>query len=881
MVCLAFSVPVSGQRYTLGVFKERAENAFDSKDYATAFSHSREVLKYDRDNLKYLDIAVQSGLKLQAFDITYDYLRRIEHIPGNKYPLLFFLMAKCRHQVGEYKEAKDYYERFLASPNGYTAGARYQQLAKAKIKDCEAVDSPSDNMNATVRPLTAINRPEHSEFAMPLHGEDVYFSRVTPYGKCNCHDPCMDKMEIFRIDTIEKLTTSRDSYTPLLNAVDTVEELLLFPDSLENIGHVTFTADTSRMYFTSCQCNDDGYTCSIYYRDRSETDNSWLTPVRLDKTINVPGYTATHPYIYDPPGYGPDTLYFVSNYHSERNGTCRECPDERYLYPEQDTALRKDLDIWFVTVNGNDFSKPERLDAINTCGDEVTPFYHGPTRTLYFSTNGRLSRGGYDFDVYRYIYRDPARKCEEEKYAIEQPINLGSSVNSPNNDFSFSLNETGDRLLFSSNRGLAEDTTTLKHCCPDVYSGEVVPDKTQIEVSVFCGSRESAGYALSEAALRRGLKLSLVDIQLEKTLWTNAEDPEKINYLIPNIDLNRELRLKAELPGYVGDIQTFNSNECPKDGVPVSLYLQPKIELKLQFWDRDPCTLDSSMIVVKKINLYSERQEIVPMEYDSIQQVFKAKLRPDRHYKIDTSSIILDDPTYKKDARSALVADSGPFKTFCEPDTLERSFYWKKHPTVLLKFEAAIPIYFFDNIPKVYDPATISYQQYYKEYLDLKKDFEDAACSSKGQVAAFFRKMADNMFQLEAYIDTIRSILKDYPSYKVDITVWGKTSNTGSVPFNERLAAKRIESFIFYLKDKLPGHSVGKIEEPDGDNFDVRISSEAIGKDGAFDGELSPECWIYDTRASNDRKVEIQMIKLTPPETLPCPESYKYSDRRR
>jgi Tol biopolymer transport system component len=56
-------------------------------------------------------------------------------------------------------------------------------------------------------------------------------------------------------------------------------------------------------------------------------------------------------------------------------------------------------DIWCCKIEGDQFFGPENVSAINTPGDDVAPFYHPKTATLYFRSDSLTTDMG-GFDVY-------------------------------------------------------------------------------------------------------------------------------------------------------------------------------------------------------------------------------------------------------------------------------------------------------------------------------------------------------------------------------------------------------------------------------------------------------------------------------------------------
>lgn len=130
-------------------------------------------------------------------------------------------------------------------------------------------------------------------------------------------------------------------------------------------------------------------------------------------TLNSNSYSVAHPTV-SPDG---NILIFVSDMRDGKGGT----------------------DLYYSVRRGEVWSDPINMgDVINTPGDEMYPFLSADG-TLYFSSNYHTGFGGYD------IF-----KSVREMDHWSTPENLGAPVNSPQDDFGFTmLNGFG---YFSSNR---------------------------------------------------------------------------------------------------------------------------------------------------------------------------------------------------------------------------------------------------------------------------------------------------------------------------------------------------------------------------------------------------------------------------------------------
>ena len=167
-------------------------------------------------------------------------------------------------------------------------------------------------------------------------------------------------------------------------------------------------------------------------------------PRKLKNGINKSGYTSTQP------AFGirkyrrksMEILYFVSDRPGGKGGT----------------------DIWYTLFNKeNTMSKPVNCgSAINTIGNEITPFYHHETKELYFSSDFHYGKGGYD------IF-----KSYGSQKSWKRPVNL-EAINSGYDDTYFSWREYLANGTFVSNRSGSRSALN-PNCCDDIYYFDYTP----------------------------------------------------------------------------------------------------------------------------------------------------------------------------------------------------------------------------------------------------------------------------------------------------------------------------------------------------------------------------------------------------------------------
>lgn len=164
-------------------------------------------------------------------------------------------------------------------------------------------------------------------------------------------------------------------------------------------------------------------------------------------------------------GWGPaNAIAGVNGDYRVKHPSFGELFGERVIYFASDMpGGRGGYDLYYAKSDGaGSYKSPVNLgEAINTPYDDVTPFYRDGT--LYFSTNGRPTLGG--FDVFR---------TEWSGDAWGTPFNMGKGFNSSYDDRYFQLDGSGKRGVLASNRPPTRSVKS-KSCCDDVFLLDVEP----------------------------------------------------------------------------------------------------------------------------------------------------------------------------------------------------------------------------------------------------------------------------------------------------------------------------------------------------------------------------------------------------------------------
>lgn len=177
---------------------------------------------------------------------------------------------------------------------------------------------------------------------------------------------------------------------------------------------IAVSPDNSRLYVASAYKR--GEKDGVAFAKRR--GNSWSKPV----TLNIKNM------------YNKSRF---AGYHVSMNGNILLMAVER-----DDTKGDRDLYVSF-RKGENEWSEPKNLGSIvNSVGMESSVFLAADNRTIYFSSNGFAGYGGLDMYM--------SRRLDDSWENWSEPKNLGRDINTPGNDYNYTIPASGDYAYFSS-----------------------------------------------------------------------------------------------------------------------------------------------------------------------------------------------------------------------------------------------------------------------------------------------------------------------------------------------------------------------------------------------------------------------------------------------
>ena len=335
----------------------------------------------------------------------------------------------------------------------------------------------------------------------------------------------------------------------------------------------TFTADNV-MYFT--RWSDEKRTEQKIYLARM-MNNKFFEATKLDTAVNIPGYRSVNPFV----SLDGTQLYFSSNRPGGKGG----------------------MDIWVIDIDeaGNPIGKAKNLGPIvNTSYDEVTPFLHSVSSTLYFSSNGHSTIGG--LDIFKSSF-----DLDNETYS--KPVNLGMPINSSKDDAYMIWDRFLKTGFFSSDREECESG----HCY-DIY--EIINGKIEIKL-------EGTVYDQETEKIIPNALITFKDVKGDDEPFFLTTDEK--GFYSTDLRQEQELFLKAQKVKYFADAASVKTTGVTETTTLVQdffLKAQPlngaEIEIPGIEYDFDKATLrPNSLTVLDKLYEFLKLNDNLQVEIKS------------------------------------------------------------------------------------------------------------------------------------------------------------------------------------------------------------------------------------------------------------------------
>ncbi|MFH1319370.1 MAG: hypothetical protein ABII90_01790 [Bacteroidota bacterium] len=261
----------------------------------------------------------------------------------------------------------------------------------------------------------------------------------------------------------------------------------------------------------------------------SELDgNIWITPLRLNININSTEWEGSASLSAD-----EKTLYFSS----ERSGGY----GGRDLYK----STKRDDGIWDIAVNlGPKINSPYNEDA---------PFIHPDGKTLYFSSEGHNSMGGYDIFITELTSKGGTGSDGQVNDIWSIPVNIGYPINTTDEDKYYVVSANGERGYYSSGQsgGYGQQDIYI------VYLGESAKEHALILVKGEITANDDPAEAKIDVTYAATGKSSEIKGESQGIYKSNAVTG---NYLI-NLPSGNNYNITYDVEGFPKHIENVDATE--------------------------------------------------------------------------------------------------------------------------------------------------------------------------------------------------------------------------------------------------------------------------------------------------------------------------------
>lgn len=410
ILLIAITTQISGQ--SSKDLEEEAYYYFSNKDYKKAYD------LYDKLNAKKpkeIDYKFKLGYcclyyaekKKRAIDIFEDLKKNTSKDIERD---IDYYLGKAYHVNYRFNDAIKSLETYLSlvNKNPTEYDKFFIEDAKKVIKNCNSGIVLIDNqVKADISNIGAPINTDETEGVPVITADEsmmifTYAGKKSMGGKLN-EDLKADENGEYREDIFMSSKASNDTIWSEPSSVNSL-------NTNGNEAAVAISPD-GQYLFTFASNNDLG---DLYIS--TLVGSEWSKPERLNKNINTDAW----------------------------EGSCSMSADGRYLYfaSERKGGLGG-RDIYVSEKVNGEWGPAVNLGSkINTPYDEDAPFIHPDGITMFFSSQGHTSIGGYDimFSV-------------QKDGEWQEPKNMGIPLNTTEDDRYYVINAKGDKGFFSSDRG--------------------------------------------------------------------------------------------------------------------------------------------------------------------------------------------------------------------------------------------------------------------------------------------------------------------------------------------------------------------------------------------------------------------------------------------
>jgi outer membrane protein OmpA-like peptidoglycan-associated protein len=414
------------------------------------------------------------------------------------------------------------------------------------------------------------------------------------------------------------------------------------------------TADESVMMFTSRRSTSTGGNKDPdgqYFEDLYQStyaNGKWGTPVNLGKPVNSEDHDATAGispdgqklYVYRPTHGGdlyecelkgdkwtePDRMNKNINSDGHESSVSLSFDGKKLYFISDKEGGMGNRDIWISSMDAKGKWGPSTNmgNPINTMYGEEVVFVHPDGKTIYFSSQGHNTMGGYD--IFKSEFKDG-------KWS--EPENLGWPINGPDDDVFFVISANGKHGYYASSKkdGYGEkDIYKITFLGPEkplalsnednLLAGVAQPVKSvealkKVEIPTAAVTLLKGTVTDKATTLPLGAQIEIVDNSIGQVIATFPANSATGKYLV-SLPSGKNYGIAVKKDGYLFHSENFDIpasggyQEITKDVQLEKIAVGSTIVLRNVFFDYNKSTLkpESSTELDRLVKILQENPSI-------------------------------------------------------------------------------------------------------------------------------------------------------------------------------------------------------------------------------------------------------------------------------
>lgn len=412
-----------------------AMKAMEYQEYNTAIEIYKDLLKARPNESEYnyqMGVCLLNSEKKRE---AYTYFKKVYDTSPTFRPELEYMMAMGEHYQGNYEKAKNHYTKGKENLEKYRSevSADTKLSKKAKTKKIALIDEQIKDCAKRIQETEAGLKYEKTPINASL--ENLGANINTSYAE---YTPLMPRDSSFMIFTSRRNTTTGGKMDWSDN--EYYEDIYISArDKNGKFGKAQPLKNVNEKYHDAAAAlSADGNTLYLY-RDNAKSKGDLYVSMRGTANDEKDKKTKKSKKVNGDDFSEPKKLNANINTKYQETALCVSEDGNTMYFASDRPGGKGGIDIYMTKKEGNDWGVAKNVTEINTEYDDDAPFLSFDGKTLYFSSKGHDTMGGYD-----------VFKSQDENGKWGKPENLSAPINGPEDDMHIIITQDNANAYYVS-----------------------------------------------------------------------------------------------------------------------------------------------------------------------------------------------------------------------------------------------------------------------------------------------------------------------------------------------------------------------------------------------------------------------------------------------